>query len=369
MSRTVRDVHNRQSPLQRYRAERLLRNGFAEKRSKVLAIVRSRLRAKNLTLDRADLEACYAQAWHGLYAAVLAGETVESPEAWLVLVTFRRAVDELRSASRADVGAEDDVAAVDGEIERSRVSAGGGAAVLGDAASEPDVAGALDDRARLRSVFEAVRSRLSERESEAVSLCYLQGLSRAEAAARMGISERRMGKLMEGSGAASTGVAGKFGELLATIQAGGWCEQQSSLMRAYAFGILDPDGKRHALAVAHTRRCPACRAHVAALRGLASVLPPLPFTFPFGGSAGARPASGRGVHAVVRAARGRGAWAVRSASRLREALGGASLTAKIAVTGALLIGAGSAYLAARPSPSPARAPAVQVAPAASEGSL
>ncbi|HEU0250284.1 MAG TPA: hypothetical protein VFR48_06130, partial [Solirubrobacteraceae bacterium] len=169
------------------------------------------------------------------------------------------------------------------------------------------------------------------------------------------ISERRMQKLMEGSGDASTGVAGKFGELLATIQAGEWCEQQASLMRAYAFGILDPDGERHALAVAHTRECPACRAHVAALRGLASVLPPLPFALPLrgGGAAGARRASGRGGQTVARTARGRGAWAVRSASRLRGALGGASLPVKIAVTGVLLIGAGSAYLAARPSPSPA----------------
>jgi DNA-directed RNA polymerase specialized sigma24 family protein len=355
MSRTVRDVQDRQSRLQRYRAERLLRKGFPELRSKVLAIVRSRLRAKGLTLDRSDLEACYAQAWHGLYAAVLAGETVESPEAWLVLVTFRRAVDELRSASRADLGGEDDVAAVGGEIERARPSALASGALAGAAGSEPDVAAALDDRARLRSLFEAIRSRLSVRECEAVSLCYLQGLSRAEAAARMEISERRMQKLMEGSGGSSSGLAGRFGELLATIQAGEWCEQQSSLMRAYAFGILDPDGERHALAVAHTRECPACRAHVASLRGLASVLPPLPFVQPLGGggAAGARRASGRGGQTVARTARGRGAWTVRSASRFRGALGGASLPVKIAVTGALLIGAGSAYLAARPSPSPA----------------
>ena len=114
---------------------------------------------------------------------------------------------------------------------------------------------------------------LSERECEAASLCYLQGLSRAEAAERMGISEARMRKLMEGAGSGRPGVARKVGDLLDTIKAGGWCEQQSSLMRAFAFGVLDPQGERHALAVAHCRECPACRAHVASLRGLASVLP------------------------------------------------------------------------------------------------
>jgi hypothetical protein len=224
------------------------------------------------------------------------------------------------------------------------------------------VAAVLDDRARLRSVFEAIRLRLSERECVAVSLCYLQGLSRAEAAARMGISERRMQKLMEGSGGASTGVAGKFGELLATIQAGEWCEQQSSLMRAYAFGILDPGGERHALAVAHTRECPACRAHVASLRGLASVLPPLPFALPFGWGASARRASGRGSRAVARTARRRGVQAARFVSRSRGLLSaGASLPLKIAVTGALLIGAGSAYLAARLLSSPAHGRVLQTA--------
>jgi DNA-directed RNA polymerase specialized sigma24 family protein len=367
MSRTVRDVHNRQSGLQAYRAERLLRKGFPELRSKVLAIVRSRLRANGLTLDRADLEACYAQAWHGLYSTILAGETVETPEGWLVLVTFRRAVDELRSASRAELGGEDDAGAPGGEIERAGVRAAGSATVAGGAASEPDVAAALDDRVRLRSLFEAIRSRLSVRECEAVSLCYLQGLSRAQAAARMEISERRMQKLMEGSGGASNGVAGKFGELLAVIQAGEWCERQSSLMRAYAFGILDPDGERHALAIAHTRECPACRAQVAALRGLASVLPP-PIAFALAGTqvggagAGARRASGRGGQAAVRSARRWGGQAARSVSRARGLLGaGASLPLKLAVIGALLIGAGSAYLAARPAPPPAHGQAVTVA--------
>ena len=371
MSRPVRDVHNRQSPLQRYRAERLLRKGFGELRSKVLAIVRSRLRAKGLTLDGGDLEACYAQAWHGLYAAVLTGETIESPEAWLVLVTFRRAVDELRSASRADLGAQDDVVAVDGEIEHVRASTGGdGGAVIGGAVGEPDMAAALDNRARLRSVFEAIRSQLSARECQAASLCYLLGLSRVEAAAKMGISERRMQKLMEGSGGAVTGVASKVGELLATIQAGGWCEQQSSLMRAYAFGILDPDGERHALAAAHTRECPACRAQVAALRGLASVLPPLPFAFAFGEGAGegARATSRRSSDAAMRSAHGGDALAVRTVAHLRGPLGGASLPVKLAVTGALLIGAGSVYFAARPSPSPAHGQAVGASATAPGGS-
>jgi DNA-directed RNA polymerase specialized sigma24 family protein len=349
MTRTVRDVHNR-SPLSRYRAERLLRTGFLAQRSKVIAIVRSRLRAQGVSLDRADLEGCYAQAWHGLYAAVLAGETVESPEAWLVLVTFRRAIDESRSASRAQLGREDDIAADADSAPHAGVAshASVGATGMGAAARAPDMAAAIDDRARLREVFEALRSRLSAREREAASLCYLQGLSRTQAAARMGIGERRMQKLMEGPGGGVPGVAGKVGELLGTIQAGGWCEQQSSLMRAYAFGILDPDGERHALAVVHTRECPACRAHVAALRGLASVLPPLGLLPPLRGAGRSTPRA-PGVRVLVSRALRRLALAARSRLGSPLSIGGASggqLVAGVAASALLAVGGGYALLGA-----------------------
>jgi RNA polymerase sigma factor (sigma-70 family) len=304
--------------LRRYRAERLLRKDFAGLRAKVLAVVRSQLGSKGITLDPADLDACYSQAWHGLYATLLDGEAVESPSAWLVLVTFRRAIDEHRSKRR--------VVVLEGEDRRLYPRESD--------ASAQDLAAALDDRVRLRHLFEGMRASLSPREREAASLCYLQGLSRAQAAERMGVSEARMRKLMEGAGAGRPGVAGKLGELLETIKLGGWCEQQSSLMRAYAFGILDPEGERHARAVAHCRECPACRAHVASLRGLASVLP-LPLL--------PKLASGGSVKANAGA---------KGSSSLSS-----SLTAKLAVTAVVVLGAGYGVLGSRaPASAPARRP-------------
>ncbi len=238
------------STLRRYRAERLLRQEFGGLREEVLGSVRGRLRSRGVHLDGGDLEACYAQAWQGLYAAVAAGEEIANPGGWLTVVTFRRAIDEHRGAPRGRAP------------ERAAV--------------EPDLPAELDDRARLRHLFEALRSRLSTRECEAASLCYLQGFTRAQAAERMGISEARMVKLMEGRGPGRPGVAGKVGVLLEAIREGEWCEQQASLMRGFAFGILDPDGERYQLARLHQRECPACRAYVLSLRGLAAVLPPLP---------------------------------------------------------------------------------------------
>jgi DNA-directed RNA polymerase specialized sigma24 family protein len=380
--------------LRRYRAERLLRKEFSGLRSKVLTIVRSQLRGKGIKLDPADLEACYAQAWHGLYATMLRGEQVDNPSAWLVLVTFRRAIDESRSAGRHRAGREARWDAAPGELGWERQQA----------ASEHDLAGGLDDRVRLRHVFEGLRAHLSERECEAASLCYLQGLSRAEAAGRMGISEARMGKLMEGAGPGRPGVAGKVGVLLETIRAGGWCEEQASLMRAYAFGILAPDGERHALAVAHCRECPACRAHVASLRGLAAVLP-LPLFSPLAlaggtgtiavvrvaGSGNGVAGSGNGVAGSGNGVAGSGNGVAGSGNGVAGATNGvagatasggpvgggatgtgwsglaSSLTAKLAVTALAVLGAGYAVLGSRAhGSSPAQRAAAAPLPVAHE---
>jgi len=289
------------SPLtvRRYRAERMLRKEFEALRGRVLGTVRGRLRTSGVNLDASDLDACYAQAWQGLYAAMLAGEEIVNPTGWLALVTFRRAIEEHRSRRRSypTEGV--------GEPEGPH---GTGNAGVAEPAQERDFAGELDDRIRLRQVFEGLRGRLSERELQAAALCYLQGLSRSEAAARMGITESRMRKLMEGAGPGRPGVAGKVGELVETIRAGGWCEEQGSLMRGLAFGILDPAGERYQLALAHRRECPACRAYVLSLRGLAAVLP-VPMFLPGMLGVGALAGAGAGVGASAGAGAGAGSGA------------------------------------------------------------
>jgi DNA-directed RNA polymerase specialized sigma24 family protein len=299
------------SPLtvRRYRAERMLLKEFEALRGRVLGTVRGRLRTSGVSLDASDLEACYAQAWQGLYAAMLAGEEIANPTGWLVLVTFRRAIEEHRSRRRSYP--------TEGLGELDGLHRASGTTVRGAGEREPaqecDFAAELDDRTRLRQVFEALRGRLSERELQAAALCYLQGLSRSEAAARMEISESRMRKLMEGAGPGRPGVAGKVGELVETIRAGGWCEEQGSLMRGLAFGILDPAGERYQLALAHRRECPACRAYVLSLRGLAAVLP-VPMFLPGALGAGALVgAAGAGVGAGAGAGSGAGAGAAAGA--------------------------------------------------------
>jgi DNA-directed RNA polymerase specialized sigma24 family protein len=364
------------STLRRYRAERLLRRGFAELRDEVLASVAGRLRARGVHVDGGDLEACYAQAWQGLYAAVDAGEEIASPGGWLAVVTFRRAIDEHRNARSRGLGGSARLDSAYAERAIAGATAGRAHARTAYAAHvERDLAADLDDRAKLRQLFEALRSRLSERECEAAALCYLQGLTRAQAARCMGISEMRMTKLMEGRGAGKPGVTGKVGELLEAIGGGRWCEQQGSLMRGFAFGMLDPRGERYRLARLHQRECPACRAYVLSLRGLAAVLPPLPLPWalplhsaptghavshghpasagrpasaghpaPAGQAAGARAGAGGGSVATSGAAGAAGAGAAGGGGWL---LGG-SVGAKLAVGCLLALSVGCVAITATP---------------------
>jgi RNA polymerase sigma factor (sigma-70 family) len=328
--------------LRRYRAERLLRQQFETLRDRVLSAVRRRLRAAGVSLDDGDLDACYAQAWQGLFTVTLEGHEISNPAAWLVTVTFRRAIDEHRSRRRLGwpwrerPGDRELAAAPQHATERER-----------------DLASELDDRARLRQLFEALRGRLSAREREAAVLCYLQGLPRAQAAARMGVSEARMRKLMDGRGGGRPGVAGEVGRFLETIRRGAWCEEQVSLMRGLAFGLLDPEGERYRLALMHGRQCPACRAYVASLRGLAAALPPTLIAPDLAAAILDGASAGRGVagavsanRAAATAANGAAASAGSGAARGGGLLGG-PLAAKLAAGGlvALGLGAGSAVLA------------------------
>jgi RNA polymerase sigma factor (sigma-70 family) len=295
--------------LRRHRAERLLRHEFEALRGQVLAGVRGRLRASGVSLDEGDLEACYATAWQGLYAAVLEGQEIDNAAGWLVLVTFRRAIDEHRARARVHCGGEHRLESSNGspEVADSETRAA--------SAQERDFADELDDRVRMRQLFEALRCRLDGREREAAALCYLQGLSRSEAAARMGISDNRMRKLMEGRGPGYPGVAGKVGALVETIRDGSWCEEQGSLMRALAYGILDPDGERHRLALMHRSQCPACRAYVISLRGLAAALPPVLLPGGLGAAIRARAVEAGHAGGVAGAGGAAGAGGVSSGAR------------------------------------------------------
>ena len=195
-----------------------------------------------------DLDAAYNEAWHALYLRLESGESVENHKAFLVTVTYRRALSEHR-AGRLEYATD------------SEELAGFGV--------EPDLDARLDAEMQLRHFAQGLRARLDERELQAAMLCHLHGLSRPEAAKLIGISPRRMEKLMDRASKRINAVIG-------AVRPGELCDEFDSMMRAFAVGLLDEEGERHRLARDHLESCPACRRKVLMLRGLGSITPPLP---------------------------------------------------------------------------------------------
>jgi DNA-directed RNA polymerase specialized sigma24 family protein len=294
----------------RERADRVIAREYEASRDTVLRVIGAKLRQIDITLDPRDLEAAYNQAWHALHQRLAAGAEVENRTGFLVTSAYRRAIDEHRAARPGrHQELPEDVPAV-----------------------EADLAQQLDDRRRLRALRSGMRERLDDRELRAATLCYLHGCTRREAAEILGVSPRRMEKVMDR-------VSKRMAELAVDVE-GDWCEQQRSLIQAYALGILDPDGERYPLAVAHLEDCSACRRRVLMLRGLAAVAPPVPLVL-----AGGAVVGGGATPTGDRAEAGSGASSAAGAA-VTGAVAGAAGTGRIGAKGLAVAAAGVAAVVA-----------------------
>ena len=231
------------------RFERVIAECYESLKPEVLSTVRGKLAVDSLHPDSSDLEAAYNAAWHALYERSREhGEDVGNLGGWLATITYRRAIDDVRRARMK---------------YRAPVSVGEGFSQLG---YEHDVDGEIADRQRYHQWLVSVRLRLNAREQQAVSLCVLHEHSRRDASDIMGIDIKRLDKIMVAANK-------KLGGLLEAINRGDWCQEQRSLIKAYALGLHEEGGERHELAVAHVMECQACAAYVRSLRGLAVVVP------------------------------------------------------------------------------------------------
>ena len=231
------------------RFERVIAEHYESLKPEVLATVRGKLAVDSLHPDPSDLDAAYNAAWHALYEqSRRRDEEVSNLGGWLAMITYRRAIDDIRRA----------------RIKyRAPVAVGEGISQLG---YEHDVDAELADRQRYHQWLMSVRLRLNAREQQAVSLCVLHEHSRRDASDMMGIDIKRLDKIMVAANK-------KLGGLLEAINRGDWCQEQRSLIKAYALGLHEEGGERHELAVAHVMECQACAAYVRSLRGLAVVVP------------------------------------------------------------------------------------------------
>lgn len=317
-----------QAELRKRRADEVLNRDYLALRATVLRTVAAWLRRNSIFFDDADLEAHYNTAWQGYYNELLAGRTVEKPEAFLITIVRRRAIDDarrLKSRGRA----------VTYDVTQEEVAAVG---------ADSDVAARLDDHTKLKHFMEGLKDRLGRRELEAAALCYIHGYSRPEAAKVLDVEPKRMEKIMDA-------VSKKVGAFVRDIEAGAWCEARRSLMNAYAFGVLDKEGPRHRQAVEHLEGCPPCRRYVRAAQGLAAIVPPV--ALPIGPFAPQGQIGGELLHKV----NGLLHDSVRLADQARGAKTGAggALAAKAAVVVIAATAAGGGAVATGAIDLPARA--------------
>jgi DNA-directed RNA polymerase specialized sigma24 family protein len=240
-------------------------------------------------LDQADFEACYNQAWHGLYLQLERGDEIRDHAALLATIMFRRCVDEYR-AQHPDRRAEEAV----------------------ELASEVDLAGQIDAGDQIQQFVQGLRAELNEREQQAAGLCYVHGFTREEAAGALGVSATRIEHIMDRVSKVASRISGQ-------IKAGIWCEERDSLIKAYAFGLLAADGERYQLAVDHLDSCSGCRRRVLMLRGLGAVVPPVTVLGGHLAAGAAGLAAGAGAAGGTGAAAGTGAVRVARRTRVSRA--------------------------------------------------
>lgn len=228
--------------------DRVITDEYERYKAEVLRTVGSKLGAAGVKLSQTDLEASYNEAWHAVYMKMAAGDEIENRVGFLVTVTHRRALSEYR-ASKAGLRAD--------ESELSTLGV------------EEDLDARMDAEIKIRHVVEGLRAGLSEREFEAATLCHLHGYTRPEAARAIGVKPKRMEKIMDGA-------SSRIATVVERVQKGEHCDAMSSQIRAYAVGVLDPEGERYQQAQEHLSHCPACRREVWVMRGLAAAAPPIP---------------------------------------------------------------------------------------------
>lgn len=169
----IRDVR-------RYRAELLARAHYGRLQAPVACYVRRVLGGAAECLPGQELEASYNMAWEALIEKMVQDSAPDCLEAWLRVVTYRKAVDHLRKR-RSDLG-------------RPLVD-------------EVDGVGTVDDACDLASSREMVGTflkriewRFGERSARIVACLWLEGLTHAAAAERVGVSTKRLRKILYGDG-------------------------------------------------------------------------------------------------------------------------------------------------------------------------
>jgi DNA-directed RNA polymerase specialized sigma24 family protein len=208
----------------------------------VVRRVRTKLDRSRLHLADQDLDACYNEAWRALCERVSAGGAKpESLVGWLIEVTYCRAIDELRKLRPGRFAPLD---------EESQSQA------------DDDLAERADDRWTLDLLFDVARHGFSPLHARIIVLTCVFGLPRAQVAEHVGVSLKRLHKILDGH-KGKEGLRRKLERCIDVIAAGRCCEQYSSAMIAYRLGWVRAGSASEDRIHGHLRVCPACRSEAA----------------------------------------------------------------------------------------------------------
>jgi len=301
-------------------ADALVADEYEPFKQEIFRTVAGKLAASGVRMTDDDLGPHYNEAWHALYMKLASGEDIENRKGFLVTVTHRRALSEHRAHHPGRFAPEN-------ELDYVGV--------------EADLDAQMDAEIQLKQITEGFRDKLSEREFEAATLCHLHGYSRPEAAKVIGVEPKRMEKIMDGASSQISSVIGR-------VKAGTHCQEMDSVVRAFAVGLLSPEGERYQLAESHLEFCAPCRRQVLVARGLAAAAPPFPaFIALVAGASSATGIVGSGASATGPGAKSSVAHSGKptpgkTSTARKSAVAAAAVVAvaSVAVAGALALGVG-----------------------------
>jgi RNA polymerase sigma factor (sigma-70 family) len=230
-------------------ATALLQRHYRGLRASVIGRAAWRLGRSRALLHANDFDQAYDDAWLAMFRAVERGrapaefDDSDCPAAllrgWLTTVTYRRAIDIIRTAhperftslEDADDYA-DDYASLTTRIGQSET---------------------------IQLLFEALRHRFSERDAQILVLTEFFDVPRRDVAERFGLSLKRLHKLLDPH-KGKTGLFAEMRRCAHLISDGRWCSDQASLLAAFRLGWFAAGSPKDLAARTHLKNCAACRA-------------------------------------------------------------------------------------------------------------
>jgi RNA polymerase sigma factor (sigma-70 family) len=202
-------------------------------RTEVLRNLRARFRPPP---SEATLDDAYQEAWVALLQFRRAGQEPHNVGGWLFRVAERHVIGEFRRACRRSTTPLDDV----------------------DAVSSCDLVEDVHERWNRRLTVDCLRRHFDPVEQQVLLLTYGVGWSRARVAEELGVSPKRLKKLLDGHDKRD-GLRNRAEPHLRALVDGRLCETYESLIAAWQLGWFSPGTRRDIDARAHLRACPSCR--------------------------------------------------------------------------------------------------------------